>query len=87
MIKEFKAFFELFQRGKELTNAAVWKNRQIASNAVAGLLSAGMVIGGGFGMDINIDQQTINVAGAGIVAIVGIANAILTAITSKKVGF
>lgn len=87
MIKEFKAFFELFQRGKELTNAAVWKNRQIAGNAVAGLLSAGIVIGGGFDININIDQQTINAAGAGIAAIVGIANAVLTAITSKKVGF
>lgn len=87
MIKEFKAFFELFKRGKELTNAAVWKNRQIAGNAIIGLLSAGLVIGGGFGVDINVDQQTINAAGAGIAAIVGIVNAIITAISSKKVGF
>lgn len=87
MIKEFKAFFELFKRGKELANPAVWKNRQIAGNAVIGLLSAGLVIGGGFGMDVAVDQQTINAAGAGIAAIVGIINAILTAITSKKVGF
>ena len=27
-------FFELFKEGKEVTNAATWKNRTIATNAI-----------------------------------------------------
>jgi hypothetical protein len=86
MIKEFQAFFELFKKGKELTNAAIWKNRQIAGNAVVGVLTAGLVIAGGFGFNVAVDQQTIMAAGGGIAALVSIINAVITVVTSKKVG-
>lgn len=86
MINEFKAFFTLFQQGKVISNAATWKNRQIAGNAMVGLLSSALVIAGGFGVAINVDADTINAAGAGIAALVTIANAVLTVITSDKVG-
>lgn len=86
MINELKAFFELFKQGNELANAAAWKNRQIAGNAVVSMLSAAVVISGGFGYSIPIDDATINAAGAGVAALVTLANAVLTVITSKKVG-
>ena len=33
-IKNAPKFFELFKEGKEVTNAATWKNRTIATNAI-----------------------------------------------------
>jgi hypothetical protein len=86
MIKEFKAFFTLFQKGKELADAAAWKNHQIKANSVVAVLSAGLVIAAGFGFTAHIDQETLNAAGAGIVAIVSVFNAILTVVTSARVG-
>ena len=57
---QVKPFFELFKQGKEVANAAAWKNGTISVNAVAGVLGA--------------------------VAVVGIVNAVMHVITSKKVG-
>lgn len=87
MIKQLQAFLVLFQHGQELSNAATWKNYQIAANAVIGLLSTGVAIGGGFGVAMPVDSNTINAVGAGIAAAVTLVNAVLTVITSKKVGF
>ena len=86
MIKEFKAFFDLFQQGKQLTNSATWKNRQTATNAMGVVLSAGFVIAGGFGYVVPIDDATLSAAAAGIVALYGVFNSVLTTITSAKVG-
>lgn len=86
MIAEFKAFFTLFQKGKEVTNPLFWKNLQTAGNSLAGLISALVVIAGGFGYDLHLSPETISTAGAGIAALYGIGNAILTVITSKKAG-
>jgi hypothetical protein len=86
MIQEFKAFFTLFQQGKELTDSKVWKDRQIVGNTLVGVLGAIAVIAKGFGYDFHIDEQTIQAAAMGIAALYGIGNSILTVITSKKVG-
>jgi lipopolysaccharide assembly outer membrane protein LptD (OstA) len=86
MIKEFQAFFTLFKKGKEVTNPIFWKNLQTAGNSLAGLISAIVVIAGGFGYDLHLTPEIISSAGAGIAALYGIGNAILVVITSKKVG-
>ncbi len=86
MIKEFQAFFEVFKQGKALSNAAVWKNRQVAGNAVTTFLAAAVVIAKGFGFDLPVDEQTVTAAGMGIAALVTVGNSILTVITSDKVG-
>lgn len=86
MIKEFQAFFTLFKQGRELSNAAAWKNRQIAGNALTGLLTACMIIANGFGYHIQLDGDLLSTLGAGIAALYTAGNIVLTVITSKKVG-
>jgi hypothetical protein len=86
MIKEFQAFFELFKQGKELANAASWKNKQVIGNTLIGFLGAAALLAKGFGYDLHLDEQTIQQVGMGIAAIYGVANSILTVITSAKVG-
>ncbi len=86
MIKEFRAFFTLFQQGKQLANSAAWKNHQIKANTIAGLIAAAIVIAGGFGYHIAIDEATLQDVGAGVVAIYSVVNTVLTVITSAKVG-
>ncbi len=86
MIKEFQAFFTLFQQGKQLTNSKLWKDRQNATNVLTGVLGAAFVVAGGFGYVVPVDQNTIAAAAGGIAALVGVFNAVLTTITSAKVG-
>jgi hypothetical protein len=86
MIKQFSAFFEAFKAGKELTNAATWKNRQIAAGALTGLLGAAVVIAKGFGYDIDVDQATVEALAGGITALYAVFNVVLVATTSAKVG-
>ena len=86
MIREFQAFFDLFRKGKELTNAGVWKQRTIAANTLAGVLGSALVIAKGFGFDINIDDATVQAASAGIAALVCLGNAVMHAVTSARAG-
>lgn len=86
MIAEFKAFFTVFQQGKELANAAKWKKKQISVNNLVAFFSAILLIAGGFGYKIPIDEITLTQLSSGILAAFSIGNGILTCITSSKVG-
>ena len=86
MIKEFQAFFVVFKQGKEVANPAFWKNVQLAGNNLTALLAAIAVIAAGFGYNLHLSEETLQAAGAGIVALYTIGNSVLTAITSSKVG-
>ena len=86
MISEFKAATDVFHEGKELANSVVWKNRQVAGNHVTLLLIAGVGVAKGFGYDINIDRDTLEIAGMGIGAVVVVINQVLNVITSTRVG-
>ena len=86
MITEFKAFFDLFHQGKQLANSATWKNRTIATNTLVTVLGAAAIVAKGFGYDLHLDDQTIQALGAGAVAVYGLYNAVITVITSAKVG-
>lgn len=86
MIPEFQAFLTLFRQGKELKNAAVWKNRTMATNALIAFLGAALVVAKGFGYDISIDQQTLTALAGGISAAVCLFNTVMHVITSAKVG-
>ena len=86
MIDEFKAFFAVFQQGKELANATTWKNRQMAAGAIAGLLGSALVIAKGFGYAIPLDQDTVEALAGGIAALYSAINVVLTTATSARVG-
>lgn len=82
MVKEFAAFIELFRQGKEIANAKKWKEKGIAAN-IAALLGAGVVIYNGFGHDLKLDNELVQMLSLGIFA--GF-NIILHIVTSAKVG-
>lgn len=75
-----------FRQGKELTNAATWKNRTIATTTIVGLLAALVSISAAFGYQIDVDQETLQQVGAGITAVVSLVSAVMHVITSAKVG-
>jgi fructose-1-phosphate kinase PfkB-like protein len=86
VIQEFQAFFTLFQQGKSLANAATWKNRTVATNALVAVIGAGTLIAKGFGYDLHLDQQTVEALGAGVAAAVAVFNSVMHVISSDKVG-
>lgn len=85
-LKAIPAFLEAFKEGKELANAATWQNRTVAANSCVALLGTGIVLAKAFGVQIQIDQETLANLGAGIVAFVAAVNAIMHTVTSSRVG-
>jgi len=85
-IKNAPKFFELFKEGKEVANAATWKNRTIATNAILALLGTALVLAKAFGFNVSLDSETTQNLAAGIVAFVTAGNAVMHTITSARVG-
>ena len=79
-LKAIPALLQVFQKGKEVANPGAWKNAQI----VAGLLTAILSVLAAFGYDFGISQSDILLIAGGVV---GVGGAIITVITSQKVGF
>ena len=86
MASKIGAFFELFQQGKQVANPAAWKNGTIKANAVAGTLGAAAAVAAAFGYDLDLPPQVLEQVAAGAIALVGLVNAVMHVITSKKVG-
>ena len=86
MIKEYQALFDVFQKGKEVKNAAAVKNYQLMGSALAGLLGSALVIAQASGYYIPISQEDIAQVGIGIASLWEFGSVILTVISSKKVG-
>ena len=85
-LKNITNFFELFKEGKEIANAATWKSRTIATNAILALLSTVLVLAKSYGFNVSLDGETTQNLAAGIVAIVAAVNAVMHTITSARVG-
>ncbi|MCK9622015.1 MAG: hypothetical protein M0R47_15955 [Methylobacter sp.] len=78
--------FNLFKKGSEIDNPALWKSVQLKANNVTTLLVAVSSIAAIYGYDFHISEELMQTMGAGIVAFLTIANSVLTVITSKKAG-
>ena len=85
-IKNAPKFFELFKEGKEVTNAATWKNRTIATNAILALIGTTLALGKAFEFKLELDGDTLQGLAAGAVAVVTAINAVMHTITSARVG-
>jgi hypothetical protein len=81
-----KDFFAALQHGKELTNAATWKNRTIAANSLFALLTALVGIGAALGYRLDVDSDTLQALAGGIAALFGFVNAVMHLATSARVG-
>lgn len=91
MFPQIKAFWALFQQGKQVGNPATWKQRQIGVNAVHGLLWAAITAWVAFsGQDLQISEETVNALSLALVtavpALIELFTIITTVITSVKVG-
>jgi hypothetical protein len=75
-------FFEAFQKGKALTNSVTLKNIQTTTNALIVVISFIVSVANLF-FDFHITNEQIIAVSGGIA---GIANVIITNITSEKVG-
>ena len=51
-LKNITKFFELFKEGKEIANAATWKSRTIATNAILALLGTVLVLAKSYGFNV-----------------------------------
>lgn len=78
---------QAFDAGKMIKNAVQAKNFQWMSSGIGALLTAAFTISQGFGYHIPVDQETINQIGSGAGALYLTINAIITVVTSEKVGF
>lgn len=79
-------FWQAFQKGKQLTNAAVWKNRAIAGSLVLGFLTSALAVSKAFGYDIQVDAETLEAVAYGIAGLATFGNAVVHTVTSTKVG-
>lgn len=76
----------VFHEGKELTDAALWKNRTNAANKLIVVLSGAIGIAKIAGYDIEVDDQTLSQVAVGVAAGVAFYNNIMHVITSAKIG-
>jgi len=78
--------FRVLRAGVELSNAEVWKKRQVLVNALAALLAALAGLASAFGHPLAIDQDGIGALAAGIAAAVGVFNGWATVATTQRIG-
>jgi len=81
-----KDFFQAFKAGKELANAATWKNAQLVGSKLAILLGALLAIANAFGYLPQVTtEDALTIAGA-IAVIVGMLNGTATVVSTTKIG-
>lgn len=72
--------------GCVLRDAATWKNRTIAVNALTGVLSVAVGMAKAFGYDLHASDEMLGAIAAGVWGVVGLFSAWSTAATSASVG-
>jgi uncharacterized membrane protein len=77
LIKAWKAM----RAGEILANPEKWKNRQALINALAAILSFGVLV-----TPLDIEPQDIILLAGALATILGLVNSYMTVATSEKVG-
>lgn len=77
--------FKAMQAGKEIKDPAKWKNYQNIGNQFTVLLTFLVTVLRILGVDIGLTDEQLVTAGAALGILFGIANSVLTAITTKKI--
>lgn len=83
MFEKLGAFWNLFRRGQEVSDPALWKAKQVTGNMMGAVILALVAVAKGFGYELPMDNETALLIGGGFVAI---GNVVLTIITSKRAG-
>lgn len=78
--------WKALQAGYKLARSTTWKRRQIAVNAVAGLLAGLVGISKALGYELAVDEDTLLAVGGVVWAVVSLFDAGTTAATTASVG-
>lgn len=72
--------------GWVLRDAATWKSRQNAVNALSGLLAVALAVAKGAGYDIEVPDEVLGAVAAGVWGVVSLFNVWSTTATTDKIG-
>lgn len=86
MIDKLKAFWRVLRTGEEVADAGKWKRRQITAAALVAFLGALVSVAKAFGLEIDTNDVQLESVALGILSIYGLAEMVLTAISSKRAG-
>ena len=86
MIQGIGRLKEAMECGKELADPAGWKNKSVTANKLAVILAFALIVARVAGVDLPIDQETLDVGAAGLAGLLFLVNNVITLATSKKVG-
>lgn len=79
-----KDFIEAFSLGKKVGNSAAWKRGAVNVNVLSGFFSAVVVVAQDLGYNVTgIDTDGLAV---GVIAFLGLYNAIMHVVTSESIG-
>lgn len=81
-----KNAWDALKYGQQLADSVFWKNHQLATNALVGLLGAILAIAKVAGINLPISNADLVSLAGGIVTCVGLYNTYITAATTTKVG-
>jgi hypothetical protein len=77
---------EAMECGKEVADPAGWKNKSLTANKIATILAFALIVLKITGVDLPVDQETLEIGAAGLAGVLFLANNVITLATSKKVG-
>lgn len=84
MFTKIKAFWQLFQAGKEVADPAKWKRHTITANTLVVFLAALAAVAPTFGVQIPVTDAELQGLAVGILAAV---NIVMHYVTDSKVGY
>lgn len=82
MFKNIASIFNALKPGESLLHAETWKNVQVATNALAIVLTCVMV----FAPQLGLTADDVQNLAAGIALVGGVVNGYFTIATTKKIG-
>lgn len=82
-LNKVASVIDLFRKGQSVANPEKWKNRQVTTTVVATVIVAGANTATVFGYPVPVDMDTANTLAVGLISIF---NAIMTYVTTDKIG-
>lgn len=83
---KLSALLDVFRTGKEVANVESWKRGTINVNLVTAALAAILALAKAFGLSFDLSYEQIGLVATVLVAVVALANSLLTAATSARAG-
>lgn len=86
MLNKLFTLPEVLKQGKVVANPEAWKNGQINAAYLVGFLGLVLASLSFFGINLSVDETTLNTIAGALLALYGIYNQIVTMASSDKVG-